>query len=116
MAALVEALERHVGEAAARNRRAPFALNDAGELRELVGAAGFDSIAVSTIVGHGRFPSPEEFVAAQLAATPLSTLGAISEQARAAVAGAVRAALRGYIDSDGLAFPMEAHLVLAHTR
>ena len=114
MAALVAALARHVGETAAGNRRAPFALADAGELRRLVETAGFRDVAIRTVAITGRFPSPEEFVAAQLAATPLSTLGAITDQARTAVASDVRAALRAYIDDDGLAFPMEAHLVLAY--
>lgn len=113
MAALVAALERHVGDAAARNRRAPFALADAGALRELIAAAGFRAVDVRTVVVTARFPSPEQFVAAQLAATPLSTLGAITEEVRAAVASDVRAALHAYLADDGLAMPMEAHLALA---
>ncbi len=115
MAALVAALERHVGVAASRNRRAPFALDDADALRGLVEAAGFRDVAVRTVTVNARFPSPEQFVAAQLAATPLATLGAITEEARGAVASDVRAALHAYLDGDLLAFPMAAHLVLAHS-
>lgn len=115
MAALVAALERHVGVAAGRNRRAPFALADAGALHELIAAAGFRAVAVRTVTVPARFPSPEQFVAAQLAATPLATLGALTEEARGAVASDVRAALRPYLDDEGLTFPMAAHLVLAHT-
>lgn len=115
MAALATALERHVGAAAGANRRAPFALGDARELLRLIDAAGFRDVAVRTVVGTARFPSPEQFAEDQLAATPLSTLGALSTQAREAVAREVRAALQSYLDDYGLAFPMEAHLVLAHT-
>lgn len=114
MAALVEALERHVGVAAANNRRAPFALGDADELRSLIDAAGFRDAAVRSIVGSARFPSPEKLVEYQLAATPLSTLGGMTDQARVAVIQDVRAALQAYVDNEGLTFPMEAHLVVAY--
>lgn len=115
MAALVEALERHVGVAAASNRRAPFALGDADELGSLVHGAGFRDVTVHPLVDHARFPSPEQLVEYQLAATPLATLGGMTEQARAAVIREVSDALRAYVEDDGLAFPMEAHVVVAHT-
>jgi ubiquinone/menaquinone biosynthesis C-methylase UbiE len=113
MAALVEALERHVGVAAANNRRAPFALGDADELGGLVEAAGFRDVAVRPVVISARFPSPEKLVEYQLAATPLSTIGGMTDLARAAIIQDVRAALLAYVDDDGLTFPMEVHLVVA---
>src|SRR5215213_7276486 len=63
MAALAEALERHVGAEAAANRRAPFALGDAVQLRALVEEAGFHDIDVRTMVETAQFPSPEALVA-----------------------------------------------------
>jgi ubiquinone/menaquinone biosynthesis C-methylase UbiE len=114
MAALVDALERHVGSAAANNRRAPFALGDAAELRRLVDEAGFQDVAVRTMTGTARFPSPEKLVAYQLSATPLSTLGGLSDQTFAAVVADVTAALHGSLTAGQLTFPMEAHLVIAH--
>ena len=96
MAALVEALERHISGAAAANRRAPFALGDATQLRVLLTEAGFRDIEVRTMVESARFPSPEALVASQLAATPLSTLGDLTEEAHQAVARDVRAALQAY--------------------
>jgi ubiquinone/menaquinone biosynthesis C-methylase UbiE len=113
MAALVEALERHVSLAAANNRRAPFALGDADELRGLVDDAGFYDVSVRTMTGTARFPSPEKLVELQLAATPLSTLGGVSDEAFAAVVSDVNAALRPDVTAGGLTFPMEAHLVVA---
>lgn len=115
MAALVDALERHVGVAAANNRRAPFALGDAAELEGLVVEAGFRDVAVRTITGTAHFPSPAKLVEYQLAATPLSTLGGVSDQAFAAVVADVSTALRPYVTDGTLAVPMEAHLVTAHT-
>jgi len=115
MAALVQALERHVSAAAADNRRAPFALGDADELGNLVRGAGFRDVTVRSLVNRARFPSPEKLVEYQLAATPLSTLGGMTDQARAAIIRDVSAALRAYVDDDGLTFPMEAHFVVART-
>jgi ubiquinone/menaquinone biosynthesis C-methylase UbiE len=113
MAALVEALERHVGPEAAANRRAPFALGDPNQLRALVEEAGLQDIDLRTMVDTARFPDPESLVAYQLAATPMSTLGTVTEEAHRAVARDIRAALQRYLHDGQLAVPMEAHLVLA---
>ena len=83
------------------------------ELRALVEEAGFRDIDVSTVVETARFPSPEALVAYQLAATPLSTLGALTEEAHQAVARDVRAALQLYLHGDRLAVPIEAHFAPA---
>jgi ubiquinone/menaquinone biosynthesis C-methylase UbiE len=50
-AVLAEALERHIGQAAAAIMRAPFGLSDADELSTLVRAAGFEGVAVQKRVG-----------------------------------------------------------------
>jgi ubiquinone/menaquinone biosynthesis C-methylase UbiE len=113
MAALAEALQRHVGAEAAANRRAPFALGDPVQLRTLMEDAGFRDVDVRTVVETARFPSPEALVAYQLGATPLSTLGAVTEEAQRAVARDVHAALRPYLHGGQLAVPMEAHFALA---
>ena len=113
MAALVAALERHAGIEAADNRRAPFALGDADELRGLLAGAGFRDVQVRTLVEAARFTSPEALVEAQLAATPLSILGTLTDEARQAIARDVRAALRPYLNDGDVAVPMEAHVVLA---
>lgn len=113
MAALVGALERHVSSEAANNRRAPFALGDADELRNLVVEAGFIDVDVHTLVETARFPTPEVFVEAQLAATPLSTLGTLSDDVRRMVAQDVRAALGDYLGDGVFAVPMEAHIAIA---
>ncbi|MDQ3043795.1 MAG: methyltransferase domain-containing protein [Chloroflexota bacterium] len=113
MAALAEALERHMGAEAANNRRAPFALGDAVLVGDLLAAAELRDIEVRTRVETAHFPSPEALVDAQIAATPLSTLQALSEETRRAVARDVRAALRAYVVDGMLAVPMAAHLALA---
>jgi SAM-dependent methyltransferase len=114
MAALVAALERHVSSEAANNRRAPFALADANELRNLIVGAGFIDVEVRTHVETARFPTPEMLVEAQLAATPLSTLGTLSDDVRQMVAQDVRGALHAYLGDGMLVVPMEAHIAIAH--
>ena len=57
-AVLAEALQRHVGQAAAI-MRAPFGLPDADELAALVRAAGFQNVAIHQRSGTVRFPSVE---------------------------------------------------------
>jgi SAM-dependent methyltransferase len=114
MAALVEGLGRHVGVAAANNRRAPFALGDADALGGLVEAAGFAAVAVRTLSQLAHFASARAFVSAQMSATPLSALGGVTAQAFDAVVSDVSAALDAYSTADGPAVPMEAHLVVAH--
>jgi ubiquinone/menaquinone biosynthesis C-methylase UbiE len=113
MAALVQALERHVGAEAANNRRAPFRLSDADELHALLQGAGFRDIVVSTVVEPTRFPSPEAFVEAQLAATPLSTLGVLAEATRQTIIADVRATLEPWLQDDRFTVPMEAHVAFA---
>jgi hypothetical protein len=113
MAALAEALQRHVGAEAAANRRAPFALGDPVQLRALVEDAGFRDIDIRTMVETANFSSPDALVTYQLAATPLSTLGTVTEEAQRAVARDVRAALQPYLHDSQLTVPMEAHFALA---
>jgi SAM-dependent methyltransferase len=113
MVALVQALERHVGPEAANNRRAPFALSDASALHDLIVDAGFRDAHVNTLVEMTRFASPEALVDAQLAATPLSTLGSLDDATRHAIARDVRLALEAYVHGDRFAVPMEVHAVTA---
>lgn len=110
MHALANALERHVGPEAANNRRAPFSLSDADELRELLLAARFSDVAVETCTEMAHFHSPERLVDYQLAATPLSTLGAIGDEVRQAVYRDVGEALRSYVRGDEFALAMEANV------
>ncbi len=115
MAALVDALARHVGSNAAANRRVPFSLSDPDELATLLENVGFREIDVQTIVETARFPTPEELVHAQLQATPLSTVGDINDDIRDALARDVRDATRSFIVDATFRLPMEAHIAIART-
>ncbi len=61
-AALLAALERHVGPAAAAVARPPFSLSDDAELNTLIRAAGFRDVTVERRDGAAHFPSVEGFI------------------------------------------------------
>lgn len=110
--ALAAALDQHVGDGASTVKRAEHALGDRDELRALVASAGFDDIVIETETKTVRFPSASDYVAIQLAATPLASL--FGEHAgREGIVDDVGAALSRYLGDDGLAFPQEVHVVLA---
>lgn len=97
-----------------------FSLGDAGELYRLLNAAGFQHIAITPVSLTVRFPSPERFVALTLfssaAVVPaFSTMDAESRSALVqAVSRDIDATLRTYIEGDTIAFPMHAHMAVAH--
>ncbi len=112
--ALATALERHAGAEAAAIMRAPFALNDAAELARLTADAGFSDVAVRAATDMVRWPSAEAFVEHQPGATPLAGIvAALAPQAREALRRDVVAALRAHAVTDGVAWPVEAHVVTA---
>ncbi len=113
-AALATALGRIIAPEAAAIMQGPFALGSADDLRTLITGAGFRDVVLRPSTKALRFPSPEEFVGRYVAATPLAALVAkASDDAHAALIREVNAALKSSVDHQGLAFPIEAHLVLA---
>ncbi|MEA2864125.1 MAG: hypothetical protein QOC84_2081 [Bradyrhizobium sp.] len=111
---LAEALERHVGQAAAAVMRAPFGLSSVDELEALVRAAGFQNVAIQQRSGTVRFPSVERFVLSYVAGSPLAGLvSQVDHAAREALITDVRNALGKYKSNTELAFPIAAHLLSA---
>jgi ubiquinone/menaquinone biosynthesis C-methylase UbiE len=112
-AVLAEALQRHIGQAAAI-MRAPFALSDADELAALVRAAGFQNVAIHQRSGTVRFPSLERFVLSYVAGSPLAgPVAQADDAAREALMADVRNALVKFTSDAELAFPIAAHLLSA---
>jgi ubiquinone/menaquinone biosynthesis C-methylase UbiE len=114
-AVLAESLARHVGPAAAALMRAPFVFGDASEgLRSLLSAAGFGEMHIRSDVRMVRFASPEAFVRCQVAGSPLTQhVARVDDAARAALIRDVSAGLKNYTNDEGIAFPIEGHLVVA---
>jgi SAM-dependent methyltransferase len=116
--ALANALDRHIGQEASLAKRTEHALSDRDELNELVAGAGFHNVAISTVTKTIHFPSAEEYVRVQLAATPLATLLSQYDAVNRSrlvdgIIGDVTAALAPFAEEEGLAYPQEAHTVLA---
>lgn len=113
-AVLAEALERHIGQAAAAIMRAPFGLSNADELEVLVRAAGFQSVAIQQRSGTVRFPSVERFVLSYVAGSPLAgPVSKADDAAREALITEVKNALGKYTSNTELSFPIAAHLLSA---
>jgi hypothetical protein len=114
-AALAEALERHVSPAARAVMQAPFVFGDAtGELRTLLTEAGFPTVRIRSDVRMVRFESSAAFVRYQVAGSPLAShVAEVDEAARQALVREVSAATQAYVNDEGLAFPIEGHIVIA---
>jgi len=113
-AVLAEALERHVGQAAAAVMRAPFGLSNADELAALVRDAGFQDVAIQQRVGTVRFPSVEKFVLSYVAGSPLAgPVSQANDSSRGALIRDVQNTLGKYTSNTELAFPIAAHLLSA---
>ena len=102
-----------VGEKAAAIMREGFALADLGELSELLRTAEFSTVQMHTKTLPARFASARDFIDYQLGGRLASAVSTLSDETRTALVAALRKAFEPYVDSDGLAFPMQAHVVLA---
>ena len=113
-AALVGALEHHIGTAAASIMRSPFALREASEVRSLLAWGSFHEVQLHTTVRTVHFASPEQFVRLEMIPSHLeSPVARVDERALSVLISEVNTALQPYVSPDGLAFPMQAHLVTA---
>jgi ubiquinone/menaquinone biosynthesis C-methylase UbiE len=113
-AALADAMARHVGPEPASFIRLTGSLDSREVLQSELTAGGFREVVVRSATRKIRFPSPEDFVWQFVQATPLALIPCVNEAdapTRASVIREVAAALRRYVDEDGLAFPIEAHVV-----
>ncbi len=113
--ALIEALALHAGPEATAIVYEPFSLGDVGELRALIVNAGFEDVSTYHAVRTLRFPSGEEFVRQYATGSPLA--GVLAKMTASALGELVRdvsARVTSYLSAEGLAFPIEAHLALAH--
>jgi ubiquinone/menaquinone biosynthesis C-methylase UbiE len=116
-AALAAALDKQVSPAAAAVMRAPFVFGDSTEaLHNLLSQAGFTNVRVGADVRMVRFASPDALVRYQVAGSPLAShVAAADDSAREALMREVSAALQCYLNDDGLAFPIEGQVALAHS-
>lgn len=112
---LADTLERHVGPDAGSMMRSPFSSLSADELRELIAGGGFGKVRILLGIAPVRYPSAEEFLHWEGASSPLAgPIGALRDDAREALIRDLGQALRTYTDDDGIVFPAETYLAVAH--
>jgi ubiquinone/menaquinone biosynthesis C-methylase UbiE len=116
--ALAQALDRRAGPGASLTKRSEHVLADVTALRTLAGDAGFQQIAIVTQTRIIRLGSAPDYVRIQMSATPLAAqLRAMpARSARRlvkAIGTDVAESLRAYETDGGLAYPQEAHVLVA---
>jgi ubiquinone/menaquinone biosynthesis C-methylase UbiE len=112
--AMSAAVERHAGLEAATTLRGSRHCPDPASVRHLMEDAGFKDAHTRARTLTRRLPGVADFVLRHLAATPVAgAVAALSEGARAALAGEVSMALRPYEDGDGIVFPEVVNVVTA---
>lgn len=87
-ATLHRVIQQRIGESALQSI---FALGDADELRRLLRAAGFESVAINARSQLARFPNPEGFLAGEIAVdtAAIPTMQTLDATARQAILEAI---------------------------
>ena len=113
--AFADALADVVGDDAAVSMRAPFALGDREELRDLLVASGFAEPTLTLLAFAARFSSARELLRQEVAASPLADVVTglpAAQQDRLAVELGRR--LDHLTDDHGVVAPMQTWLAVAH--
>ncbi|MDR3436773.1 methyltransferase domain-containing protein [Telmatospirillum sp.] len=114
LAVLADILGRRFGAGAAAVFHASCALTDRESLRTLVRDAGFHDIHIRIEAKVARYPSLTDFLPGYLAVFPIATaIAAMNDAARAELFEQMVTSLASYVDDDGLAAPMESHVLTA---
>ena len=115
-AVLADALTHHIGpEAGALMTSGPFVLSNSEALRTLITEAGFSDITVRSALKTLRFPSPDEFAVRYVSGSALASfVSGADDDTRSAFLAEVKEKLQRYVDEQGLAFPIESNVAIAH--
>ncbi len=105
--ALGKALEKHIGESQAGVNAVPFSMGEEESLRRLLEDGGFADVEVDTSTREVRFPSPREFFRREVVSWLAGAFDEPTKDERRAVVNELEQSLESYVDSEGLAFPME---------
>lgn len=93
-----------------------FGLSDGTEVARLAEVAGFEDVSVERRTGTVRFPSAEAWVEAFLGAAPVPSVSRLAPATRAAIIADAASALRPYVDSTGLAFPLHTNIIVCRAQ
>ena len=112
--AIAHALGRTVGPSASGLLDELFAFPDPGEIGRMFADGGFPDAVVATPSIDAIFASAEEFTRAIAVGSIMRrTQTQFSEEALDLMADSVASEMAQYLTENGLAFPMEAHLLTA---
>ena len=113
--AIAQAMDKHVSSAAGDVMRTPFMFGDTiDQLRSFAKDAGYKSSRVTSDVRMVRFESPEALVQYQIAGSPLAGhMADTDDDTWGAVSSFVSEAMKNYCNDDGVAFPIEGHILIA---
>lgn len=120
-AVLLEAEARHLDRSVEEVAGPPFSMGDADALQGLLSAAGFERIEIEPVTHTVRFPEPDRFVTLTLlaASAVIPEFQELGDDERADLMEAVRRdvdpIVQEYVEGDSVAFPMQAHIAVAHT-
>jgi ubiquinone/menaquinone biosynthesis C-methylase UbiE len=110
----IQVAGRHIGTEAAARFRGPAAHMRTAELPGLFTQAGFDPVQAETRRLSTRFPSVDVFVDAYLYGRTASVFEHLTADQRASLLADARAAFAPYCSDQGLAFPQQALVIVAH--
>lgn len=114
--ALYKALDRYVNKSAAQMLAAAYTLGDPLKLRALFSTSGFRQIDIRLVIKQMHCPDINGFLAAGISAAPFAKdIAALSESRRKDMFEMILKDSADYMDDNGLAAPMTALLVSAHT-
>jgi len=114
-AAIADAVERNIGSEQAAQIRSAFSFGDADQLQQIIVAAGFRGVEIRIERETIRHASMAEYVPGYISATPVAAaVAGLDKEAQAKFATDVRDALAAYRVGDGLAAPIETHVVIGH--
>jgi len=102
-----------IGEKAAAIMREPFALADLDELSGLLRTAELSAVQTHTKTLPTRFVSTSDFIEYQLGGRLANAVSTLRDETRTALVAALHKAFEPHVGPDGLAFPMEAHVMIA---
>jgi SAM-dependent methyltransferase len=107
----VEVAARHAGPDALGLLTTYFAHGDLDRLTHLFDMAGLEVTSTTTRLGAMRYPSIDEFVTTEVDSTPLGAR--LDPHTYDRIRTDARRALAPFVATDGLALPIEGHLVVA---
>jgi ubiquinone/menaquinone biosynthesis C-methylase UbiE len=112
--ALAEALKERAGAEVATRSLAPFTMGNTGDLRALLGDAGFRTIEIRTIVLMRRVLPSQEWLLQYSGGTPYATaVTSLDSEVRAGMVREIAAKLKTFWRDDCFAVPSDVHLVYA---